>query len=90
MALERDSASGRAIDPAKSYAYDPERGPVEIEGAGPEPCVSGRTLLDMARDDYADPQTQQQAKALMRTLISHRLDHQPLKSRQIFRDLLAL
>jgi DNA repair protein RecO (recombination protein O) len=52
--------------------------------------VSGRTLLDMARDDYADPQTQQQAKALMRTLISHRLDHQPLKSRQIFRDLLAL
>ena len=90
MALERDSASGRAIDPAKSYAYDPERGPIEVEDAGPQPRVSGRTLLDMARDDYADPQTQQQAKALMRTLINHRLDYQPLKSRQIFRDLLAL
>jgi len=90
MTLERDSASGGAIDPAKSYAYDPERGPIEVKDSGPEPLVSGRTLLDMARDDYADPQTQQQAKALMRALINHRLDYQPLKSRQIFRDLLAL
>ena len=90
MTLEHDSANGGAIDPAKSYTYDPERGPIEVKGPGPEPRVSGRTLLDMARDDYADPLTQQQAKALMRTLINHRLDYQPLKSRQIFRDLLAL
>lgn len=90
MTLERDSASGGAIDPAKTYTYDPERGPVEVNGAGAEPLVSGRTLLDMARDDYADAGTQQQAKALMRTLINHRLEYQPLKSRQIFRDLLAL
>lgn len=90
MTLERDSASGGAIDPAKNYAYDPERGPIEVRDPGPEPRVSGRTLLDMARDDYADPRTQQQAKALMRTLINHRLDYEPLKSRQIFRDLLAL
>jgi recombinational DNA repair protein (RecF pathway) len=44
----------------------------------------------MARDDYTDPVTQQQAKALMRSLLNHRLDYQPLKSRRIFRDLLAL
>jgi len=90
MTLERDSASGDAIDAAKSYAYDPERGPIEVNGAAPEPWVSGRTLLDMARDDYSDPVTQLQAKALMRALISHRLDHQPLKSREIFKDLLSL
>ena len=90
MGLERDSASGAAIDAAKTYAYDPERGPIEVNGSGAEPLVSGRTLLDMARDDYTDPQTQQQAKALMRALINHRLEHRPLKSRQIFRDLLAL
>ena len=52
--------------------------------------VSGRTLLDMARDDYTDPLTQQQAKALMRSLLNHRLEHQPLKSRRVFMDLLAL
>jgi DNA repair protein RecO (recombination protein O) len=90
MSLDRDSASGGAIDAGKTYAYDPERGPIEVNGAGAEPVVSGRTLLDMDRDDYADPQTQQQAKALMRALINHRLEYRPLKSRQIFRDLLAL
>ena len=44
----------------------------------------------MARDDYTDPVTQQQSKALMRLLINHRLEQQPLKSRQVFRDLLQL
>ena len=90
MALERDSVSGTPIDPQKSYRYDPERGPIEANGAAADSLVSGRTLLDMARDDYADPLTQQQAKALMRALLDHRLEHQPLKSRRIFRDLLAL
>jgi DNA repair protein RecO (recombination protein O) len=90
MTFERDSANGSAVDPAKTYTYDPERGPIEVKGSAAEPLVSGRTLLDMARDDYADPQTQQQAKALMRALINHRLEYQPLKSRQVFRDLLAL
>jgi DNA repair protein RecO (recombination protein O) len=88
LSLDRDGA-GREIDSSKTYRYDPERGPVEAAGGG-EPLVSGRTLLDMARDDYSDPVTQQQSKALMRLLINHRLEHQPLRSRQIFRDLLQL
>jgi DNA repair protein RecO (recombination protein O) len=87
MTLERDGA-GAEIDSSKTYRYDPERGPVEA--AGGEPLLSGRTLLDMARDDYSDPLTQQQSKALMRALINHRLENQPLRSRQIFRDLLQL
>lgn len=90
MTLDRAGAGGGAIDAGKTYTYDPESGPIEVKGPGAEPLVSGRTLLDMARDDYADPQTQQQAKALMRALINHRLEYRPLKSRQIFRDLLAL
>lgn len=90
MALERDSANGSAIDPAKTYRYDPERGPVEAGDPASESVVSGRTLIDMARDDYSDPLTQQQAKALMRTLLNHRLEYQPLRSRRVFRDLLAL
>src|SRR5882672_8387877 len=90
MALERDSANGDAIDPAKSYRYDPERGPIETGDTAAESVVSGRTLLDMARDDYSDSLTQQQAKVLMRALLNHRLDYQPLKSRRVFRDLLGL
>jgi DNA repair protein RecO (recombination protein O) len=88
MTLDRDS-NGAEIDSSKTYRYDPERGPVET-AAGGDPRLSGRTLLDMARDDYSDPMTQQQSKALMRLLINHRLEQQPLKSRQVFRDLLQL
>ncbi len=87
VVLDRDGAGG-AIDSSRTYRYDPERGPIEAQAG--EPLVSGRTLLDMARDDYSDPVTQQQSKALMRLLINHRLEHQPLKSRQVFRDLLQL
>jgi DNA repair protein RecO (recombination protein O) len=90
MTLDRDSVSGGPIDPAKSYAYDPERGPIEVNGTATEPLVSGRALLDIARDDYHDPATQQQAKLLMRALINHRLEYRPLRSREIFRELQQL
>jgi len=36
--------------PGKELYVRSERGPVEVEGAGAEPRVSGRALLDMARD----------------------------------------
>jgi DNA repair protein RecO (recombination protein O) len=52
--------------------------------------VSGQALLDIARDDYTDPATQQQAKLLMRALINHRLEYRPLRSREIFRELQQL
>ena len=91
LVLERDAASGRQIDPCRSYTYDPDRGPVEAgAGATAELALSGQALLDIARDDFSDALTQQQAKLLMRSLINHRLEHQPLKSRRIFRELREL
>jgi len=89
--LERDGQDGGGIDPGKTYTYDPERGPVEVtEDAEVEPKLLGRTLLAIERDDFSDPAIQQQAKLLMRSLINHRLDYQPLKSRRIFRELMEL
>lgn len=88
LALERDSASGVEIDPFRSYTYEPERGPVAVNGAAHAGLVlSGQTLLDIVRDDYSDAQTLQQAKALMRLLINHRLEQKPLNSRRIFEEL---
>jgi DNA repair protein RecO (recombination protein O) len=90
-ALALEGASGAAIDPRRSYAYEPERGPVAVTGAAHSGLVlSGQTLLDIARDDYSDPLTLQQAKALMRLLISHRLEQKPLNSRRIFEELRQL
>jgi DNA repair protein RecO (recombination protein O) len=89
MTLEQDSA-GDAIESGLTYRYDPERGPVRANGAAGDAAYSGQTLLDMARDDYGNPVTQQQSKALMRALLNHRLEYQALRSRQIFRELLQL
>ena len=91
LALDRDSASGGEIDPHRSYAYEPERGPVAVNGAAHAGLLlSGQTLLDIVRDDYSDPLTLQQAKALMRLLIGHRLEQKPLNSRRIFEELRQL
>jgi DNA repair protein RecO (recombination protein O) len=90
MTLDREASTGRPIEPASFYTYDPERGPLELGGRSAELQVTGQTLLDLARDDFADPQTLAQAKGLMRALINHRLDFQPLNSRRIFRELLEL
>ncbi len=90
-ALALEGASGAGIDPGKLYAYEPERGPVAVNGAAQAGLVlSGQTLLDIAHDDYSDPSTLQQAKALMRLLISHRLEQKPLNSRRIFEELRQL
>jgi len=91
LVLERDGASGLGVDAAKTYTYDPERGPVEVSAtAQADLKLAGRTLLDIARDDFSDAVTQQQAKLLMRSLINHRLEYQPLRSRRIFRELMEL
>src|SRR5487761_2120605 len=67
------------------------RGPAALNGTAYAGLVlSGQTLLDIAHDDYSDPLTLQQAKALMRLLISHRLEQKPLNSRRIFEELRQL
>jgi len=90
LSLERDAASGAAIDPARSYVYLPERGPVPANGAGGELRVSGRTLLDIARDDYGRAETRDEARQLMRALIGLRLGGQGLHTRSVLMELQEL
>jgi DNA repair protein RecO (recombination protein O) len=92
MTLDREPVSGASVDPAALYRYEPDRGPVPVRsGSGPVgtegPVFSGRALLDLAREDYRDPQTLQQGKLLMRLIINHRLDERPLQSRRVFEAL---
>ena len=90
--LERDAERGGLIDAEKRYAYDPERGPLPLaNGAAPNAVsVSGQTLLDVARDDYAREQTRDEARRLMRALISHRLGNQTLHTRAVLMELQEL
>lgn len=91
LTLDHDVASGETIRPGHSYQYLIERGPVQSNGGGINPLeLTGQTLIDMARDDYSDPATLQQSKALMRTLINHYLGNQTLNTRQLLMDLQKL
>jgi DNA repair protein RecO (recombination protein O) len=85
--LDRDAASGAGIEPGKWYEYEPERGPVETRRDGGESVVSGRTLLDMAADDYGDARTREEARRLMRALIADRLGGQSLHTRAVLSEL---
>ena len=92
--LDRDAAS-RPIDPQRQYVYEPERGSVAANGAQPgerggQLLISGRTLLDVAADDYGRAETRDEARALMRTLITQRLHGKELHTRVVLQDLAGL
>ncbi len=89
--LDRDAASGAPVEPGRRYAYQLDRGPVAVSGsAGGDLTVSGQTLLDVVRDDYARPQTREEARILMRALIAQRLGGQTLHTRAVLRELQEL
>ena len=93
LALERDAASGQPVLPGRNYQYLIERGPVDASTLPDDEggrTIRGKTLLDLARDDYSDNQTLAESKALMRRLINHHLAGQPLQSRRVFIELQEL
>ncbi len=101
LTLDRDAVSGEEIRAECTYHYLMERGPVRVNPAGLRAAeggqaeenrleLAGQTLLDMARDDYTNPATQQQSKALMRILINHFLGNQTLNTRQLLKDMQQL
>jgi DNA repair protein RecO (recombination protein O) len=85
--LDRDAATGAGIAPGKWYDYEPERGPVETRRVDGDSVVSGRTLLDMAADNYENTRTREEARRLMRTLIAERLGGQSLHTRAVLSEL---
>ena len=79
-----------AIEADKNYRYEAEYGACELSVTKNGVQLSGKTMLDMARDDYADSTTQSQSKQLMRYLLAHYLGDKPLHTRQLLIDLQGL
>lgn len=90
LMLEEDSQR-QAIIPGQRYAYVLEQGPVPVTGAragqGAALELQGKSLLDIARDDYRDPVTAAEAKQLMRHVLNHHLNGAELHTRQLIREL---
>lgn len=92
LVFDREVGRGAPITAEGRYRYVPDRGPLLADESDGQSGVelAGKTLLDMAVDQYSDPQTVQQSKLLMRTLINHCLGNQTLHTRQLLRDLQQL
>ncbi len=87
--LEQDEHEA-PIEATRDYCYVAERGACSPDSRQSGVQLSGKALLDMAQDDYTDPQTQQQSKQLMRALLAHYLGDKPLYTRQLLIDLQGL
>lgn len=88
LLLEREADGDRPIDAIAQYRYVIERGAVPLTCAGPSGlAMRGKTLLDMAADDYRDPFSAQQSKQLMRALLNHYLGGKVLHTRELIKDL---
>jgi DNA repair protein RecO (recombination protein O) len=91
LVLDREAGSGKAIQTELCYRYVVERGPLPDNGdARTGLPVLGKTMLDMAVDEYADPVTAQQSKQLMRMLLNHLLGGKVLLTRELIKDLQKL
>jgi DNA repair protein RecO (recombination protein O) len=91
LVLEREAGSDKAVQAELCYRYAVERGvlPDEGEESSGTP-VLGKTLLDMVKDEYADPVTAQQSKQLMRVLLNHHLGGKNLHTRELIKDFQKL
>ena len=79
------------IDPNGYYVYEIERGPVRLSVPGESSLsMSGKTLLDLAAEDFSDPKSLVEAKRLMRALMTHYLGGKSLETRKIFLELQEL
>lgn len=93
MTLDHDVETGKPIEVEQNYLYVLDRGPMVTRPDRVDKNkleLSGKTLLDMARNDYSDPLTLLQSKILMRMLINHHLGDQILHTRQLLKDLQEL
>jgi DNA repair protein RecO (recombination protein O) len=76
--------NGELVNPNKIYNYEVGYGPSENKGSSAGFSLLGKTLIDMASDDYTDHTTEMQSKQLMRYLIGHYIGDKPLNSKQLF------
>lgn len=85
LLLEHEAGSGRPIEPDVHYRYVVEYGASSDAEEGLP--ILGKTLQDMAADDYRDPLSAQQSKQLMRMLLNHHLAGKVLHTRELIKDL---
>jgi DNA repair protein RecO (recombination protein O) len=84
LQLDFDSHNNKEVQQLSKYHYNVEQGPVEAANG----AYSGKTLLALNSRALSDSQILQEAKILMRTVISVYLHGKPLKSRAVINQII--
>lgn len=87
LLLEHEAGGHTPIEAGRNYCYVLERGAVRDGDARDGLPVAGKTLLDIAADDYTDANTAREGKQLMRMLLNHHLGGVVLHTRELIKDL---
>lgn len=84
LALEREVGIDRPLEQRYAYRYRFDQGATRIEGVAEGVDIfSGRTLLAVAREDFADPAVCAEARTLLRAALDRCLDGKELHSREV-------
>jgi len=91
LVLDEEAGSGRKVRAEGCYRYVIEHGVLpDVQHAPASTTIFGKTLLDMAQDDFGDPITALQSKQLMRILLNHQLGGKTLHTRELIKDFQKL
>jgi len=84
LALEREVGLDRPLDERYAYRYRLDQGATRIEGVAEGIDIfSGRTLLAVAREDFADPAVCAEARILLRAALDRCLEGKELRTREV-------
>ena len=82
---EKNGEQGKVLNhKKKQYFYHAGSGASDDKQFSSQLVISGKTLIDMADDNYESKETEKQSKQLMRYLINHYIGDKPLYSKQLF------
>lgn len=81
------AAEAEGLDPAGSYDYRMEQGPVPVARAEGPLVFTGALLEGIRRQDFDDPAVLQAASRLLRAVIAHHLGGRELKSRKVLMEV---
>lgn len=87
MNLDHDAQQAVALEAARFYEYRAEQGAWPVERQQGPMVFSGRELLAIGSQEFADPAILQAASRLLRAVIAYHLDGKELQSRKVLREL---
>lgn len=88
LSLEHEAGSGEPVRATDAYLYRLDHGPQRVAGVADGGNVfAGASLLSLAREELADPQSCADARRLLRAALDRCLEGRQLKTRQVMQEL---